>query len=74
VQSCIDSEHRTRDQLSKTWSGFPARARTFCLSSIAKFEPTYTELATCLEMKRDLANDKPAEDGTASTPQPARRR
>ena len=24
------------------------------------FEPTYTELATCLEMKRDLANPKPA--------------
>src|SRR3954468_15987838 len=55
LQTCIDSEHRTRDQLAKDWKSFPATAWTFCLSSIAGFEPTYTELATCLEMKRDLA-------------------
>ena len=61
LQSCIDSEHRTRDQLAKDWTSFPVSARTFCLSSIQGFEPTYSELATCLEMKRDLANMKPAE-------------
>ena len=59
LQNCIDSEHRTRDQLDKNWSSFPASSRTFCLSSIAHFAPTYTELATCLEMRRDLANPKP---------------
>jgi hypothetical protein len=61
LKNCIDSEHRTRDQLDKTWSSFPAADRVWCVSSIAGFEPTYTELATCLEMKRDLANTKPAE-------------
>ena len=75
LQNCIDSEHRTRDQLDKNWSSFPASSRTFCISSIAGFEPTYTELATCLEMKRDLANTKPGEaDTTGMAPPPPRRR
>jgi hypothetical protein len=73
LQSCIDSEHRTRDQLGKDWASFPAAARTFCVSSIAGFEPTYTELATCLEMKRDLANTKPAEADTTGMAPPRRR-
>ena len=67
LQGCIDSEHRTRDQLARDWAGFPVSARTFCLSSIQGFEPTYTELATCLEMKRDLANMKPG-DSTPVAP------
>ena len=74
LQRCIDSEHRTRDELAKGWPSFPASARTFCLSSIARFEPTYTELATCLEMKRDLANTKPAEADTTNGMAPPRRR
>jgi hypothetical protein len=53
LKSCLESEQRTRDELVKTWSAFPATDRTYCVSSIRGFEPTYTELATCLEMKRD---------------------
>jgi hypothetical protein len=64
LKSCLDSEMRTRDQLDKSWASFPIGDRTFCMSSIASFQPTYTELATCLEMKRDLAKMKP---GTADT-------
>jgi hypothetical protein len=70
LQMCIDSEHRARDQLAKDWTTFPADARTFCLSSIASFEPTYTELATCLEMRRDLAAAKSGN----SVPAPSKRR
>jgi hypothetical protein len=66
LQNCIDSEHRTRDTLAKSWSSFPAASRTFCLSSIANFSPTYTELATCLEMRRDLANPKRPEAGSTT--------
>jgi hypothetical protein len=73
LQRCIDSEHRTRDQLGKDWPSFPASSRGFCLSSIARFAPTYTELATCLEMKRDLANTKPAEAGSTGIAPPRRR-
>ena len=54
LKSCIDTEQRTREQLAKDWAKFPAADRAFCVSSIAGFEPTYSELATCLEMKRDL--------------------
>ena len=39
---------------SKDWASFPAADRTWCVSSIQGFQPTYSELATCLEMKRDL--------------------
>ena len=73
LQNCIDSEHRTRDQLGKTWAGFPASVRTLCISSIARYAPTYTELATCLEMRRDLANTKPAEAGTNGMAPPRQR-
>ena len=47
---------RTRDKLDKRLVELPGQpTATFCVSSIAGFEPTYSELATCLEMKRDLA-------------------
>jgi len=74
LQNCIDREHRTRDQLDKNWSSFPASSRTFCLASIAHFAPTYTELATCLEMRRDLANPKPPEAGATNGMAPPRQR
>jgi hypothetical protein len=54
LQSCIDSEHKVRDQLVKDWSSFPAADRTNCLNGIMSFLPTYTELITCLEMERDV--------------------
>jgi hypothetical protein len=73
LQNCVDSEHRTRDQLGKNWSNFPVSSRTFCLSSIAHFAPTYTELATCLEIRRDLANPKPPEAGTNGMAPPRQR-
>ena len=61
LKSCIDAEQRTREQLAKNWTSFPPGDRVFCISSIRNFEPTYTELATCLEMKRDQKNLKPGE-------------
>jgi len=54
LKTCLESEQRTRDDLVKNWSTFPAADRSWCLASIKEFEPTYTELATCLEMKRDV--------------------
>jgi hypothetical protein len=73
LKSCIESEQRTREQLEKTWSNFPAADRTWCISSIAGFQPTYSELATCLEMKRDLKKAGPAETDTKPA-EPSRRR
>jgi len=58
LESCIASEHSTRDQLDKSWASFPADDRSNCVAAMHNFNPTYTELATCLEMKRDLRNMK----------------
>lgn len=60
LKRCIDSEQRTREQLDKNWSTFPAADRMKCVKT-QTFSPTYSELATCLEMKRDLGSGaKPA--------------
>jgi hypothetical protein len=62
-QSCLASEQRTRDELTKYWSTYPAEDRIGCVKSLT-FSPTYTELVTCLEMRRDvraLRNAKPAD-------------
>jgi hypothetical protein len=58
LQSCLDSEEHTRSQLEKSWSTFPPADRTGCIGAM-HFSPTYTELATCLEMKRDLRESQP---------------
>ena len=61
LQRCLDSEQRTREQLNKNWSTFPEADRLKCVKT-QTFSPTYSELATCLEMKRDLENSaKPAD-------------
>ena len=61
LKRCLDSEQRTREQLNKDWSTFPAADRIRCVKT-QTFSPTYSELATCLEMKRDLRNAaKPAD-------------
>jgi hypothetical protein len=61
LKRCLDSEQRTREQLNKNWSTFPAADRLKCVKT-QTFSPTYSELATCLEMKRDLGNSaKPAD-------------
>jgi hypothetical protein len=53
VKSCLASEQRTREELTKNWSTFPAADRIGCVKSLT-FSPTYTELVTCLEMRRDV--------------------
>ena len=53
TQSCLASEQRTREELNKKWTTFPAEDRIGCVKSMT-FSPTYTELLTCLEMRRDV--------------------
>ncbi len=65
LKRCLDSEQHTREGLEKDWSTFPAADRIKCVKT-QTFSQTYSELATCLEMQRDLENGaKPA----AATPQ-----
>jgi hypothetical protein len=59
LKGCMDSEERTRAQLLKSWTSFAAADREKCIRSIKWFEPTYTELAACLEMGRDAKTGQP---------------
>jgi len=74
LKTCIETEQHTREMLAKDWSKFPAQDRAFCVSSISGFQPTYSELATCLEMKRDLKTTQPGEAETATPARRGRRR
>jgi hypothetical protein len=53
LKGCMESEERTRAQLLQNWTSFTATDRAKCIRTIQWFEPTYTELAACLEMGRD---------------------
>lgn len=64
LQICVNREQRTRDQLERAWATYPILDRNECIQSIKWFEPTYSELATCLEMRTQVRN---APD--AATPQ-----
>jgi hypothetical protein len=53
LQTCVESEQKARDHLIKDWPTFPTVDRARCVRSMMDFDPTYTELQTCL----DIAND-----------------
>src|SRR5262245_18645842 len=55
MKSCLATEQRTREQLNTNWSTFPAADRIGCVKALT-FSPSYTELVTCLEMRRDVRN------------------
>jgi len=49
----MTDEKNAHDQLVRQWTKFNTADRTTCLDLIMEFEPTYTELLTCLEMATD---------------------
>jgi hypothetical protein len=65
IESCMQSENAARDQLAQQWRTFAAADRQSCttLTTLRGTGGTYTELITCLEMKRDAAK-LPKEGGT----------
>src|SRR5215471_4695236 len=65
-KSCMEGEKRTREKLAADWSTFPAGERTRCIKSIEWFSPTYTELAACLEMYRQVKDLR--ENPASATP------
>jgi hypothetical protein len=64
IDSCRQSELSARHTLLKLWKSFRAADRDSCYRLTTTGTPgTYTELLTCLEMRRDaraLPNSKPA--------------
>ena len=62
--SCRRSENAARELLVQQWTSFNAADRRSCHSLTTTGTPgTYTELLTCLEMKRDARN-LPYDSGT----------
>jgi hypothetical protein len=56
---CLDSEHRTREELAGKWASFPAQDRQQC-TQLATLGGTasYVALITCLEMNRDARQER----------------
>jgi hypothetical protein len=53
-ESCVRSEESAREILVKGWNSFSAADRDSCYRLTTTGTPgTYTELLTCLEMRRD---------------------
>jgi hypothetical protein len=53
--NCIQSEEATRGQLKESWGDFSAKDKVECVGATKiGGVPTYTELITCLEMRRDV--------------------
>src|SRR4030095_3701641 len=68
IDSCVQSENAARDEVTKQCNSFSPAARASCtrLTTMSGSGGTYTELVTCLEMKRDSA--KLPKDGSAWAP------
>jgi hypothetical protein len=65
---CLKSEREARGQLTREWSNFPAADRALCTQMATMGGlPSYVELITCLEMKRDVAK-LPPDRGLLSRP------
>ena len=55
MQACMSAEQDAHDQLAKRWTKFNQADRAACVGTMMDFEPTYTELLTCLEMASDAS-------------------
>ncbi len=67
-QICIDQETRARDALRDNWAGFPAEHRASCIKTTTVGGiPSYVQLQTCLETRRDASKIRNREDSGAAT-------
>ena len=58
LAACLQGEEEARDQLRKSWGSFPAADRTQCAEMATIGPPSYVDLLTCLEMRRN-AREQP---------------
>jgi hypothetical protein len=63
---CAIDESAARGELVKTWTQYPSRERENCVSSVTEL-PSYVELLTCLQMARDVANERVGQDASKPT-------
>jgi hypothetical protein len=65
ARACLQEEADARAELVRQWTQFPARDRSYC-ENLARLggEPTFTELLTCLDMRREARRLRQHENGT----------
>jgi hypothetical protein len=62
---CLEKEQEARDQLVQQWLQFLPADKAYCERlATTGGDPTYTELLTCLELRRDARNLREKEQGT----------
>jgi hypothetical protein len=62
METCLQSEQRARAQVVDEWPRYKPAERTRCIqTATVGGNPTYSELATCLEMTRDTRNPPAAQ-------------
>ena len=70
MEACLADETSARDQLAQDWGRFPQTDRSSCVRlTTLGGGGTYTELLTCLEVKRDARN-LPKENSGGSSGSP----
>jgi hypothetical protein len=66
LDACLQSESAARDQLKQSWAGFLAGDRIECTGTAKIGPPSYVDLLTCLEMRRDARQPQQETTGSAT--------
>jgi hypothetical protein len=67
--ACLQEEQEARAKLVAQWTQFSAADRSYCRDLTALGgEPTFTELLTCLEMRREAERLRDKENATTGAP------
>src|SRR5262245_51414326 len=67
-KNCLAGEEAARKNLAKDWLQFPSLERLQCESTLAPGSPSYVQLLSCLEMKRDVRKHREEEQRPAAEP------
>jgi hypothetical protein len=69
---CFSKENQARDELKEKWVAFPLEHRASCVrtTSVGGI-PSYVQLQSCLETRRDAARMKNGRDKASTTGQGA---
>lgn len=60
AEACVSQETNARAQLAKQWASFAPSHRSVCIEETnIGGSPSYVEVLTCLEMKRDASSPPP---------------
>jgi hypothetical protein len=54
MQACVSTEQDAHNQLVKNWTTYQVVDRSRCVGMMTEFDPSYTELLTCLDMANQV--------------------